>query len=118
MSQLSLARSRCLFLSCRATANVRNVLQQQSGPKTERDGKRIDTPLAAAVALGGGKLYSYPASGEMKRELGGVQGQTACQRIRERQLTYLRTWMENLCGIKKLTGNGLRLTERRQVMSI
>lgn len=74
VSQLSLAHLRCLFLSCRATANVQNVLQRQSGLKTERDGKRIDTPLAAATALGGCELYSYPASGEMKRELGrGVE---------------------------------------------
>lgn len=53
-------------LSC--DANGRNVLQRQSGLKTERDGKRIDTPLAATAALAGGALYSYPASGEMKRE--------------------------------------------------
>lgn len=101
VSQLSLAHLRCLFLSCRATANVQNVLQRQSGLKTERDGKRIDTPLAAATALGGCELYSYPASGEMKRQLGGrVEGGTRTDRLsagmREGQVTYLQMWGENL----------------------
>lgn len=87
--------SRCLFLSCRATTNVRNVLQRQSELKTERDGKRIDTPLAAGSALGGGELYSYPASGERKREFARTDSLSGDKR--ERQLTYRQTWMENLC---------------------
>lgn len=119
MSQLSLTHLRCLFLSCRATANVQNVLQRQSGLKTERDGKRIDTPLAAATALGGCELYSYPASGEMKRELGGgvEGGYKDGQAVSgdERRPGHLPSDVggESLSG-KKATGNWLRVTGRRR----